>query len=420
MESSNSIINHFELLDDIIMLKIFSYLPIKTLNKLSQVCSKWSYLINETKLTRKPSVYFTLLNSNKWIYNQTARNFRMSKEDFVQEFTQDLTKLNTQPEIFIYFLTHHFNDECIIESINQTETNVKRLRRSFRVKDDEKLSHITQVIGSLLPRDSIKLFFFPSNIIGTNFNQTSTLDYDIDAISGILLPKSTSNYRIDIKKVQAKEKLNNFSSVNDLYEYLGVDSNSETLKYMLIIVGSPKRTDLKGFLKFLNKIRLENSDSKNFCISGGFIFDDSNVVTLINIISKNNSNKDSVQISQIIVPDLDRSEFDNYFDNKLKLLQKNAILSGIFKQKNNSSCNSFVLKINCIGRGTEYHGMKDHELDIFKKYFNKNSPNVRDLPLIGFYGEGEIGHEYLPYLNLVSDSVDLYSYSSIFTLIHLS
>jgi hypothetical protein len=414
--ASISTINFFDLLDDIIILKIFSYLPIKKLNKLSQVCSKWSHLIHETKLTRKHSIYFTLLNSNKWIYNQTARNFRMSKEDFVQEFTQDLTKLNTQPEIFIYFLTHHFNDKCIIEPINQSPTIVKRSRRSFRVKDDEKLSHITEVISSLLPKESIKLFFFPSNIIGTNFSQTLTLDYDIDAISGLLLPKSTPNYRIDIRKVSAKDKLNTFTTKNDLYEYLGIDSNFESLKYMLVIVGSPKRTDLKEFLKFLNKLRLENNDSNNFCVSGGFIFDKSNLVTLLNIIS-NKNDTNSVQLGQIIVPDLDRSEFDIYFDNKLKLLQKNAILSGLFKK---SGGNSFVLKINCIGRGTEYHGMKDHELDLFRKYFKSNNDISINLPLIGFYGEGEIGHEYLPYLNLVSDSIDLYSYSSIFTLIHLS
>ena len=43
----------------------------------------------------------------------------------------------------------------------------------------------------------------------------------------------------------------------------------------------------------------------------------------------------------------------------------------------------------CVGRGHHLHHAYNVEADIFKKHF----PGV---PLFGMFGNGEIGHDYLP------------------------
>jgi hypothetical protein len=306
----------------------------------------------------------------------------------------------------------------------------KRIRRSFRVKDNESLAYISDSIQNLLPKSATSLFFFPSDIIGTSMQRplNQTLDYDIDAISGLLMPRSTETYRVDIKKYGLKEKLPTFSSSQHFFDFFGIENkNGELLKLMFIVVGSDRRySELKAFLKSLNTLRKEETESgsNSFSVTGGLILSESHEITIINLILKDRiQNKGSIQVGQIIVPDMDRSDFDAYFDKKLAML-KTWFDSDEYLRRNKTKLGRklFAIKVNCIGRGSEYHGSKDHELNMFRKHFER-------VPLVGFYGEGEIGHDYLASSSkqsissdtnsLIRGDIDLYGYSSIFTLIYL-
>lgn len=50
---------------------------------------------------------------------------------------------------------------------------------------------------------------------------------------------------------------------------------------------------------------------------------------------------------------------------------------------------SFAFMFACIGRGSTHYGISNVEADVFRKFFPKT-------PLLGFFGNGEVGFTYLP------------------------
>ncbi len=91
--------------------------------------------------------------------------------------------------------------------------------------------------------------------------------------------------------------------------------------------------------------------------------------------------------------------------NELKYLETN-------------SYSSFAIQISCIARGSNYYNDEQNvECSEFRKLF----PNT---PLIGVFGNGELGHDYLPNCNQTTakqqSGRNLFrGYSSVFTLISL-
>jgi F-box protein 22 len=91
--------------------------------------------------------------------------------------------------------------------------------------------------------------------------------------------------------------------------------------------------------------------------------------------------------------------------NELKYLETNSYLS-------------FAIQISCIARGSNYYNDEQNvECSEFRKLF----PNT---PLIGVFGNGELGHDYLPNCNQTTakqqSGRNLFrGYSSVFTLISL-
>ena len=61
--------------------------------------------------------------------------------------------------------------------------------------------------------------------------------------------------------------------------------------------------------------------------------------------------------------------------------------------------NSGVLLLTCVGRGTEFYGHKDHDCNAFKQ-------SIGDLPIAGFFCNGEIG--------AVRGTTHLHGYTSVF------
>jgi len=92
-------------------------------------------------------------------------------------------------------------------------------------------------------------------------------------------------------------------------------------------------------------------------------------------------------------------------DIKTKLKQLKSI--------ENQSCLSFAIQVSCIARGSDFYNDEQNvECSEFRNLF----PNT---PLIGIFGNGEIGHDYLPNENQTSQTnKDLFlSYSTVFSLI---
>lgn len=81
-------------------------------------------------------------------------------------------------------------------------------------------------------------------------------------------------------------------------------------------------------------------------------------------------------------------------------------------------CFSFAIQISCIARGSNhYNDERNVECSEFRKLF----PNT---PLIGVFGNGELGHDYLPNRNQTISAQQrgknlFRGYSSVFSLISL-
>ena len=69
------------------------------------------------------------------------------------------------------------------------------------------------------------------------------------------------------------------------------------------------------------------------------------------------------------------------------------------KNRNLSEKNSFAFIFACVGRGCGLYDNDDVETTIFKKYF----PNT---PLVGFFGNGEVGFDWFPNLGQNSSSAE--------------
>jgi hypothetical protein len=82
--------------------------------------------------------------------------------------------------------------------------------------------------------------------------------------------------------------------------------------------------------------------------------------------------------------------------------------------ENDNQYLSFAIQISCIARGSNYYNDEQNvECSEFRKLF----PNT---PLIGVFGNGELGHDYLPNSNQIITGKNLFrGYSSVFSLISL-
>jgi hypothetical protein len=89
------------------------------------------------------------------------------------------------------------------------------------------------------------------------------------------------------------------------------------------------------------------------------------------------------------------------------------------KSVENKSCLSFAIQVSCVARGSEYYNNEQNvECSEFRNLFPQT-------PLIGIFGNGELGYDYLPNDNQILQqnaiqTKDLFrSYSTVFSLISL-
>ena len=88
--------------------------------------------------------------------------------------------------------------------------------------------------------------------------------------------------------------------------------------------------------------------------------------------------EDDVKVASVVIEPW--SETAETIENKLRKL----------KNTNIPETNSVAFMFTCLGRGQHFHGGKENvESGVFRKLF----PNT---PLFGFFGNGEIGYDYLP------------------------
>lgn len=109
-----------------------------------------------------------------------------------------------------------------------------------------------------------------------------------------------------------------------------------------------------------------------------------------------------LNIRQVVLPnDIDQRE---EIQKKLKEL----------KSDQTTSTFSFGIQVSCVARGLEFYG---HQPNVECSEFRNLYPHT---PLIGIFGNGEIGHDYLSKETPLIEEEDLFlTYSSVFSLISI-
>jgi hypothetical protein len=168
--------------NDVILLNVFSYLPVKALNSLARVCQKWHRLVNETKDRRQKNVSFIFFDANNsWTSTKGLDGLKqiyLEKKIFIDKFKLQVSNLMVEPLLFIFFYTPDFFDspKCLINSNDQMQ-----VESVLEVAKRKNVDYISRIICSCLPKKSIKLFLCPEAFVTNNQefigNKFEQLDY---------------------------------------------------------------------------------------------------------------------------------------------------------------------------------------------------------------------------------------------------
>ena len=327
-------------LDDLVLLKIFSFISIRKLNKLKPTCKKWNHLIVEAISSRKTRVE-TLLYVNKHESSECTLNDLINSESFNRQLDDDIDKLSiANPEFCLLFANTQFSSHLI-----ETDLILNHLKEKIHIRNG--------------------LISCAYGCIGTDLQNTKTVEIEADkydALSAILFPES-KYYKIILAK--------NLKEISEL-------TNDFILNYIFLIS--------KSWRPF------KTNEIKRFkCPVSGGLVDSLHLISASNTNEESNANcfaivsqnKDDVRIAQVVVPSCELDEFNEIANDKLTKLQQ----TGIYNDKSDRSI--FALQVTCCGKGMDFHSSENYETIMFRKYF----PNIK---IIGFYANGEIGFDFLP------------------------
>ena len=407
--------NKMNKFDDLILLQIFSYLPLISLNKLKQVNKRWLKLIDETLEKRREFQIYTYSHETSLEIDNFIIDFKLNLINNLNSF------ISNQPDLFVYFLSQNFYS-----------------KQSIRDEKHKYLANISNQISSNLPSmNSIKLIISSQGFIHDRYylSNESSLS-STPAIGGLLLSNQSNSFRFIAKQlINEHEILRDIRKASELYSFFGIDSNNESIRFMLILknrlthLNSSLEAHLSIFLDNLNKMKCENS-LKDLIVNGctindaflsntndSFCYNKQKEITFLLFLTKA-TNNDCVNLSQIVIPGQQTDDYiiESYFtktkNNKTKKSLANYIKMyprdeqfvdhDIIRQ-----CKLNQLKLNHFGMANKYkfnlifHTITEsklnklNEIDEFIKLNLDNNVNSsRIIGLVG-YNDGFIGHDSL-------------------------
>lgn len=400
--------------DEICLLHVFSYLPLTSLHECSLVCKNWRDLVRQKLAIRAKKNLVSLVT----YFNENHETAVMQASDFRNEILRQLdSAVMYTPDFALTFLTSSSALERYALDSYESDNNETRHRKRRKVLS----SAYDQLKIALFKRMRKNLVFvLTSGIIYAKKQENSYMEIESMAneigIATLFLPKSDE---YQVKKMFAPVK--NMRVGEDFAKEFGLSDNSEQKLRFLLILSNKflKINQFRQLFAFLDKKYKE----KNFAISGAFVdrmyenrFNGDSRVLLLGFLGS-----DKMQVAQVVIPqvlpwtiELDKDDCGQIKSDLLKRKLNELKESGI--EINQSS---FALQISCISRGSLYYDMqRNFEIEQFRKIF----PNV---PLIGLFGFGELGMDFLPkYGNnetekpsASDDYIRWISYSTIFTII---
>jgi len=227
-----------EIIDDVVLLHVFSYLPISDLISCSLVCKHWNQLAKEElENSRNRQIQTFLFLSENWIHKKSTVN--ISRSAFTNEFTPERNKIFTNAQFCILLSTKNLFKSLIEEDDNQTANESIEFRRSKRIKPNEKSSSrlIKELPKVFNINDSQFVHIFSYGFIGTNAPKTKTVEiesyHDESGFGGILFPRSDA-FRFKAVSLSVEEA-SKIKSACEFQKLFKVNESNEFIKWVLVL-----------------------------------------------------------------------------------------------------------------------------------------------------------------------------------------
>lgn len=371
--------------------RVLSCLPAVTLNTAARVCRAWANACRRIKHLRKmnPSCFFRNIDETYDLHKALIS----LKYDY-------LNRLYAEPKLTIVFATDN-----IIEGKGACVPN----RGDFSNYSSDVASCIRRrkkkflkCLNEVLPPSSGIFGVGSSGVIGTDGEgKVKEQEGEDAAFSCLCLPAIP-----DVSVRQFILTQQNFKKWKQQYPWVMQDNDIKCL--LLFPDGAQPFHDLNNAAKEICKT-IWNRRSGDVVIGGGiaeYVFGDGQlnpeeIESESNILVVGISGKNVKAASIILGSEVTTAETVQQHLRKLKQVGLNEETS-------------FAFQFACLGRGWGWYGEHNVEADAFRKVFPKT-------PLVGFFGNGEIGHDALEVGNFTEKpfpNID-HAYTTVFCFISI-
>jgi hypothetical protein len=204
-----------DLIEDLILLKIYSYLPYKFLIDCLCVSKRWNSLVKYSLKMRVDTIKTVLFNFTQ---NQKFDKNGINKQDFDSIIRDQLDLAFSKPEQILIFRPLFMEDYILHENEDGQSTGRKRLKKS-PVTVFDRLNRLL----SHLPT----FYICSQGVLGSDYKNQKVLEIDDEnldfGLSGLLLPKSDSYLlRTVLCTDSNKQSFANLKDKNDFYKLFGL------------------------------------------------------------------------------------------------------------------------------------------------------------------------------------------------------
>ncbi|CAF1132485.1 unnamed protein product [Adineta steineri] len=382
---------------------IFRHLPIRSVDSCSLVCQSWAHMSRLTKSHRQ-TIHALTYPSNPLSSTTICSNKIDDFDQFIISYINN--NLWSIPTFALVVSTNILANKGFYSSPNSPPPskhseagNLTRITTRFDV---------SQALQRHLNKSCKILMIAADGIIASTENNQSNEIQSNDAIGILFLPHFAPEILgVYPFEVPSSAQISSDMSRSELHRFLGSVPNDVPIRCVIFFFVQRQSNAVDCIKKLLEHYPSE------IAIIGSFVdqinYDDRQIhPTRISCDACGiviTGDKKRLHIGEILLESdiRTREQISDKF-KKLKYLDTNEYLS-------------FAIQISCIARGEDYYNDENVECSEFRKLF----PNT---PLIGVFGNGELGHDFLPNSNQKitkqQTGKDLFrGYSSVFTLISL-
>ncbi|CAF3416528.1 unnamed protein product [Rotaria sp. Silwood1] len=390
---------------------IFRHLPIRSVDSSSLVCQSWAHIARLTKAHRH-TIHTLTYPSNLSSSRTTCSYYVSDFNTVISSYIND--NLWSLPSLALVVVTNVLDRKGFISPSNSPPpTKTSKRSRSQTTATQTELNIPQALIRHF--NKSCKILQVASNGIVVSNDENQSYEIESDSAMGILLfPKLPSNVLgIYPFEISYNTKISADMSRSDMHHLFGCVPDDIPIRCIIFFFTQRQSHSVDCIKKLLEYY------PSNVAIIGGFVnkirYNDRqsqfkpSLYNTSGIVLTGDPNH--LNIKQILL----ESHIDTREGVKDKLKQLKSIES--------NRCLSFAIQVSCVARGSDfYNGEKNVECTEFRNLFPKT-------PLIGIFGNGELGHDHLLNDNQISTQEQIntkknitdiiHAYSTVFSLITL-